>query len=80
MGRVKELSIWLADCVYQQNMSDETIIACINSFSNEEQSDTIHHWLKAQIQVVRNNPHLYSPFLVCDSSTSGGNSTKDNSN
>ena len=59
MGRVKEFSFWIADCVYQRDMSDRQIISAASSYwSVDGQIDK--QWLLEQVEVVRCNPHIYS--------------------
>ena len=73
MGRVKEFALWIAECVYQRQMSDEAIVESVNLVNPYEQYDDINCWLRKQIQVVRNNPQLYEPSSEDDSSTGGKN-------
>ena len=72
MGRVKEFALWLADCVYQREMSDKAIVESINLVNPYDRHDGFNRWLRAQIQIVRKNPHIYQPDDEC-SSTSGRN-------
>ena len=69
MGRVKEFALWLADCVYQRQMSDRSIIESVNLNNSHGQHDDFNRWLREQIQIVRKNPQLYEPSDDTDCST-----------
>ena len=61
MGRVKEFAFWLAECVYDQQMSDQEIIYTANSPWSETHQEEYDNWLSEQIEAVRNNPQIYGP-------------------
>ena len=67
MGRVKEFALWLAECVYQWEMSDRAIVESVNLVNPHEKHDDFNRWLCAQIQIVRTNPHIYQPHDDCSS-------------
>ena len=69
MGRVKEFAFWLAECVYQKQMSDRAIVESINLVNPYDRHDGFNRWLRAQIHIVRTNPHIYQPHDDC--STTG---------
>ena len=71
MGRVKEFALWLADCVYQQQMSDEAIVEFVNLVNPHAEFDQLNRWLIEQIQIIRRNPKLYDPSDDNKSSTCG---------
>ena len=71
MGRVKEFALWLADCVYQRQMSDRSIIESVNLNNTHGQHDDYSRWLREQIQIVRKNPQLYESSDGTDCSTCG---------
>jgi hypothetical protein len=77
MGRMKELSILLAEYVYFRNMSDEAIVETVNLVNPNEKHDDFNRWLLAQIQIVRKNPQLYEPSSGANFSTCGRNSVED---
>ena len=60
MGRVKEFAFWLTDCVYYSNMSDAQIISTFKkSLAEDDSQDDTDHWLREQIEAVRDNPEIY---------------------
>lgn len=61
MGRVKEFAFWLAECVYDRQMSNQEIICTVNSPWSETYQEEYDKWLSEQIQAVRNNPQIYGP-------------------
>ncbi len=63
MGRVKELAMWLAERVYISNMTDEEIMTTLSQRYPEIHKDGLENWLREQIQVVRENPHLYQSMF-----------------
>jgi hypothetical protein len=63
MGRVKELSIWLAESVYIHHWSDEEIMNTLAKLYPDIQQARIDNWLREQIQVVRENPKLYQSMF-----------------
>ena len=76
MGRVKEIAMWLADCVYQRQMSDQAIVESANLVNPHDQYDQFNCWLMEQIQIIRRNPQLYDPSNDASTSTSGSDSLR----
>ena len=59
MGRVKEFALWLAESVYLLGMSDEAIISACRLQDMDADNINRKQWIKAQIDVVRDNPQIY---------------------
>ena len=58
MGQVKQFGMWLAECVYSQQMSETQIVSAANSrWSVDDQTNG--QWLLEQIEAVRCNPQIY---------------------
>ena len=62
MGQIKRFTVWLSDCVYQSQMSDEDIIEAVKSLSIDKTSEVDYAWLSEQISIVRKYPHFYRVF------------------
>ncbi len=62
MGQMKRFTVWLSDCVYQSQMSDEDIIEVVKSLSSDKNSEVDCAWLSEQISIVRKYPHFYRVF------------------
>ncbi len=62
MGQMKRFTVWLSDCVYQSQMSDEDIIEVVKSLSCDGISEVDSVWLSEQISLVRKYPPFYRVF------------------
>ena len=59
MGQVKNFAIWLSECVYERNMSNEAIMSALANQYPDSDLDPVQDWVLEQIRVVRAHPQLY---------------------
>jgi len=60
MGRVKEFAIWLAECVYEDQMSEEEILSYIDL--DAESHPERQQWVEQQLETIRTHPDTYKPL------------------
>jgi hypothetical protein len=63
MGSVKAFAMWLAECIYLHQWSDEQIITSITTQHPDGQRLGVQIWLREQINIVKENPSLYKSML-----------------
>lgn len=60
MGHVKEFAFTLARCIYELEMSDAEILACLQ-VQDEPAGEQFSDWLLEQVEAVRRHPEVYAP-------------------
>lgn len=64
MGRVKEFAVWLAECVYVDEMSDEEILLACHQDTKANRHADRQQWLVEQIKTVRSHPETYQDMTT----------------